>query len=313
MNHGQEYKDRYCKKAFTVFDCLPCEFTYWTSAPWNKLYRRTFIQEKCLEFQDLSCNNDVYFVCMALLLSSRIIVLEDDSVMVYVREHFEAGRISCNRDSMCVYKALMKIGQELVKRNKFMELSPYFYYRVFFSLKYALERDNNKERARIFYNFMQEKGINNLRTLDIHRYGIPSQYIRSGLERFAKESFESGWYYEESILKAFLYSKKDKVVDLYENFRKAGKKIAIWGCGNNGKTLLEFCIQHRLEVETIIDKSKDKQGSILQGYTVTSPESAIDRIQVIIISVWMIYDDVKKAVGKRDIEVIDINQFLCFY
>ena len=313
INHGREYKDRYCKNTFTVFDCEPCEFTYWTSAPWNKLYRGTFIQENCLEFQDLSCVNDVFFVCMALLLSSRTIVLEDDHVMVYAREHSEAGRISCDRDSMCTYKALMHIGQELVKRNKFKELSPYFYYRVFFSLKYALEGDHNKERARIFYNFMQEEGISNLCALDKDYNNISDQYIRTGLERFVKESFESGWYYEESILKAFLYSKKDKVIDLYEKFRKAGKKIAVWGCGNNGKVLLEFCIQHRLEVETVIDKSEDKQGSILQGYLVVSPEKALDGIQVIIISAYSIYEDVCKEVGERNIEIIDINQFLCFY
>lgn len=311
--HGQEYKDRYCKNTFTAFDCEPCEFAYWTSAPWNKLYRRAFIQENSLAFQDLSCNNDVYFVCMALLLSSRIIILEDDRVMVYVREHFDSGRISCDRDSMCAYKALMQMGQELVKRDKFKELSSYFYDRVFFSLKYALEKDHNRERAKAFYNFIQEEGIHNLCTLDKHHYGIADQYIQTGLERFMKESFESGWYHEENIFKAFLYSKKDKVAGLYEKFRKAGKKIAIWGCGNNGKALLEFCIQHKLEVEIIIDKSKDKQGSILQGYMIASPESAMDRVQVIIISACFIYDDVKGEIGKRNIEVVDINQFLCFY
>ena len=311
--HGSAYKDKYCKGTFTVFDCEPCEFANWSSGPCNKLYRRNFIQENCLDFQDLSCNNDVYFVCMALLLSSRTIVVEDDCVMVYARDHFEAGRISHDRDSGCIYKALMHIGQELVKRDKFKELSPYFYYRVFFSLKYALEGDHNKERARKFYNFMQEEGISNLCSLDKHHYDISDQYIQTGLERFVKESFESGWYYEESILKAFLYSKKDKVIDLYEKYRKAGKKVAIWGCGNNGKALLEFCIQYKLEVETVIDKSEDKQGSILQGYLVVSPEKALDRIQVIIISAYSIYEDVCKEVGERNIEITDINQFLCFY
>lgn len=311
--HGQEYIDRYCKNTFTVFDCEPCEFTYWTSAPWNKLYRRTFIQENCLRFQDLSCANDMFFVCMALFLSSRTIVLEDNHVMVYVRDHSEPGRISCNRDSMCIYKALMQIGQELVKRDKLKELSSYFYYRVFFSLKYALEGDSNKERVSFFYNFMQEEGIKNLCALDKHHYYISDQYIQTGLERFVKESFESCWYYEESILKGFLYSKKDKVVDLYEKFMKADKKIAIWGCGNNGKALLEFCIQYKLEVEIVIDKSEDKQGSILQGYLVVSPEKALDRIQVIIVSAYSIYEDVCKEVGERNIEIIDINQFLCFY
>lgn len=311
--HGKQYIERYCKKAFTVLDCSPCEFTYWTSAPWNKLYRRAFIEKSNLKFQDISCSNDMFFVCMTLLLSSKMIVLDDDHVMVYVRDHFEAGRISSNRDSMCTYHALMRIRQELVKRDKFRKLSSYFYYRVFFSLKYALERDHDQERARLFYDFMKEEGINHLCMLDQHNYGMADQYIRTRLERFGKECFESSWYYEENIFKAFLYDKEDRVVELYEKYRKAGKKIAIWGCGNHGKALLEFCIRHKLEVEMVIDKSKDKKGSEICGCMVSSPEEAFDRIQVIIISAYSIYGEVSKEVGNRNIDIVDMNQFLCLY
>ena len=67
--HGEMFRDRYCKSVFKVKDYMPYEFINWTLGPWNKLYRRKFIQENCLEFQDLSCPNDVYFSCMTLMLS----------------------------------------------------------------------------------------------------------------------------------------------------------------------------------------------------------------------------------------------------
>lgn len=311
IDHGREYRDRFCKNTFTVYDCEPYEFINWPLGPCNKLYRRMFIQDNCLEFQDISCSNDVFFVYMALLLSSRTIVLDVNRIMIYARDHFEASRISCNRDSMCNYMALMKIGQELVKRGKFKELSPYFYYRVFFSLRDGLVADHNEERARAFYHFLQKEGINNLCSLDKCYCDISDQYIRTGMEQFAKNSFESGWYYGKSILGAYLYHNKDKVTNLWEKLRKEGKKIAIWGCGKNGKILLEFCIRHKLEIETVIDKAKGRQGCALQGYIVVTPQQALDRVQVIIISAYSIYSDVSREVENRNIEIIDINQFLC--
>lgn len=311
IDRGQEYRSRYCEHTFTVYDCEPFEFVNWPLGPCNKLYRRKFIQNNCLEFQDISCANDVFFVYMALLLSSRTIVLDSDRVMLYARDHFETSRISCNRDSMCNYMALMKIGRELIKRGKFKELSPYFYYRVFFSLRDGLAADHNEERAKAFYHFLQKEGIHNLCSLDQCYYDISDQYLRTGLEQFTRNSFESGWYYEESILKAYLYHKKDKVINLWKKLRKEDKKIAIWGCGKNGKVLLEFCIRHKLEIETVIDKAKGGEGCTWQGYTVVSPKQALEKIQAVIISAYSIYRDVKREVGNRNIEIIDVNQFLC--
>ncbi|MDE7131956.1 MAG: glycosyltransferase family 2 protein [Lachnospiraceae bacterium] len=309
--HGQRYKEKYCKKVFSVQECEPYEIINWTLAPWNKLYRRDFIQENELLFQDLSCANDIYFVCMALMLSEKTIVLDDEMVMVYARDHYEPHRISYSRDSMCNYKALMKIGQELVRRDKFGQLYECFYYSALFSLKDGLIADKNKARAEAFYNFLQREGLDSLRLLNSRCYDNMDEYIRREMAFFTEKSFASGWYIEENALKVYLYKKSKEVIDLYNRLRSAGAKIAIWGAGANGTTLLKFCIQHNLEITALIDRSKERQGSLVQGYMIISPEEALDKVQVIVISARLIYEEVIKEVGGRKIEVIDINQFLC--
>ncbi len=309
--HSKEYVDRYCKNTFSVQTCRAYEYILWNSAPWNKLYKRTFIEGTQLTFQDLSSSNDVYFVMMALMLSERTVVLENDKVMVYVRDHSEKGRISSNRDPMCAYKALMRIGEELVRRNKFEELYGYFFYRAFTTLRSALLADKNAERAEAFYAFLRKEGMKKLCGLNEQCYEMADQFIQRELEQFIEKSYESGWYKEEIPLKIYLHNKKNMVVNLFEECKMAKKKVAVWGAGINGNILLAFCQTCKLEIEAVIDKSKEKQGNTLQGYTIVSPEEALDKIQVIVISACFIYESVVREVGNREIEVVDINRFLC--
>ena len=60
------YKD--IKNAF--FD----SFVWW---PWDKLYRRSFIEKTELKFQSLRTTNDLYFVCMSMILANKIGTIKD--------------------------------------------------------------------------------------------------------------------------------------------------------------------------------------------------------------------------------------------
>lgn len=313
VRHSEEYIKRYCDHTFSITDCEAYEFIIWSSGPWNKLYKREFIEKNRIEFQELSCANDVYFVNMALMLADKLIMLETENIMVYVRDHSECGRISYDRNPMCSYDALMQIGEELIKRGIFEKLYSCFYYRVCFFLQSALLADKNIERARDFYGFLQKEGMQNICSLDNRFYNTAEQYVQKELKQFIDKNYDSGWYKENNILTLFLYKKADKVIDLFERLKRNGKKTAIWGAGQHGKTLLNFCLQYNLPLEAIIDKAEDKRGNALYGYTVGLPEDILNRVQAIVISTRFIYDDVVREVGNENIEIIDINQFLCIY
>lgn len=55
-------------------------FVWW---PWDKLYRRKFLDEVNLRFQELRSTNDLFFVCAAVLMAKRISVF--DEVLVHHR------------------------------------------------------------------------------------------------------------------------------------------------------------------------------------------------------------------------------------
>lgn len=309
--HSEEYKNRYCRHPFSLLEYEPCELLHFSLGVCDKLYKRSFIMEHHLNFQDLSSGNDLYFVFMALLLSQKTVMLEDSQVMLYARDHFTAGRISLNRDPMCTYRAFMKVGQELSDRNLFNRLSGHFYYRAFYSLRDALLVDRNGERAKRFYDFLQSEGVEHLRSINGQCYDKLEEYIKKLFQHFVDYDFASGWYREENILKLFLHQNSGRVIALFERYCSLGKKIAVWGAGENGRVLLEFCRRNNLNVSAVIDRAKDKQGAEVSGCRVVFWQEVADDIQVIIVSACFIYDAVVKEVSDKDIEVIDINRFLC--
>lgn len=165
IQRSECFVEKYCESPFSIRECEPIEFINWTDAPWNKLYKRSFIISNKLEFQLLPSSNDVYFVQMALLLAGKIIALNDRRVMVYARDHDEPTRISNDRDPMCAYRALIKIGQELIARKVFSEVFQHYYCRLFYALRSSINKTKKSENARLFYEFLQKEGINNLASL----------------------------------------------------------------------------------------------------------------------------------------------------
>ncbi len=311
VTRSPEYRERYCHHPFSIKEYLPEEILRFTSSPCNKLYRRQFIEENCLEFQTLSCANDVYFVNMALMLSERMMILDDSRVMVYARDHSEPMRISSKRDPMCTFLAMEKIQKELIVRNQFAQLYEHFYYRVYWNLKSALEKTKSGEEKEAFYCFLRQEGIERLRSSGGAYYRDTDWYIRRNLERFEKEDFNSGWYQKtDNLLELFLNKKKELLIELFDDCTRRNFRIGIWGAGDNGRELLKFCEQHGLRVDAVIDKSVQRQGKMLMKYEISAPEAVLNDIQLIIVSAYSIYDSVKAETGGRNIEVVDLQRLL---
>ena len=314
--HGEKFRDRYCKSVFEVKDHMPQEFLIWPSGPTSKLYKRIFIEENKLEFQNLSCANDLYFSCMVLMLSKRIIMLDDSRVMVYARDHDEPSRISSNRDPMCSFEAFLHIAEELQKRNKFMDLYQHYYYKFYNAVVSALIQCKTEEKQRAFYYFMQNEGIDRISAIGGEYYKALDEYIKTLVDQFKTRDYNSKWFVkQEQGLNMWLNQKplSAAVINLFQQYEKQQKTIGIWGAGANGVSLLKFCKANNLHIDMMIDKDKKKQGCILEGYQVKAPEEIGDILQVIIISARYIYKSVLEELSGQNIEVIDINQFLWIY
>ncbi len=313
--HSPKYIERYCREPFSILDYEPYECVNWGLSPCNKIYRKEMVQNNHLIFQDLPSSNDVYFVCMALMLSKRILLLNDTRVMVYLRDHDEPTRISVDRDPKCAFQAFLHIAGELKVRGVFADLYACFYYRFFYAMRSALRQCKTEEKEKDFYGFLQEEGIGQICSMGGEYYDNLDAFVRNSIEQFKTQSFDSGWYKEETGLALQLSSKSnaETVIGLFEKFKNSHKAVGIWGAGANGISLLKFCRQNNLQVDMVIDTAKAKRGCMVEGYRIDGPEDINDHLQVIIVSARHICESVMKKVAKWNIEVIDLNQYIYIY
>lgn len=101
-------------------------FSFTSPAPWSKLFKRNFILDKEIYFQDTRNANDVRFVLTALAEAERIVVL--DKTLVYYRiNHGTSLQQTKDSDPTCICDALSSLKTELIKRNLFEKLKKPYY------------------------------------------------------------------------------------------------------------------------------------------------------------------------------------------
>lgn len=92
---------------------------------WDKLYRRTFVLENNLWFQEQRTTNDMLFVFSALVVAKRISVV--DKVLAHQRRN-AGGSLSVTREKswQCFYNALAALRQRLRDEGIYDELEQSF-------------------------------------------------------------------------------------------------------------------------------------------------------------------------------------------
>lgn len=101
---------------------------------WDKLYRRSFVLENKLYFQEQRTTNDMLFVFSALVAAKRIAVV--DKILVHQRRG-GAESLSVTREKSwhCFYNALTALKKHLEEEGIFWELEQdYINYALHFSL-----------------------------------------------------------------------------------------------------------------------------------------------------------------------------------
>jgi glycosyltransferase involved in cell wall biosynthesis len=106
------------RKVFSADDVSGKLFQLTTGCPWNKMFRREFVLQTDIRFQNLQNANDAYFVRMHMALAERITVLHDR----FVTYRFNTGsNIQANKAKapFAFYEAFRAIKEELEKRGLF--------------------------------------------------------------------------------------------------------------------------------------------------------------------------------------------------
>ncbi len=310
IQRRDSFIEKYCKRPFSMKDCRPIEIMHLPVQPYSKLYRKSFIENNRLHFQSLPCCNDVYFGEMALYLAKRMIMLNDRRIMVYIRDHDTPTRISYDRDPMCAFFALEKLGKELKKRDMLQQVSEHFSIYAFFIFCYSLRITKKQDIARKFYMFLCEKGIDIIETM-IREYSNKSDSYAYGLlGNFKTLDFDLNWYSNEDSITYYLHKNIKRVMSLFETYKNRNIKIALWGAGLKGRAVLSVLNEYGLQVSEVIDIDKSKQGKTIAGYRIESPDVIRGKVRTVLTCTYDVYCQVSEKIVSEGIEVIDLEDII---
>lgn len=177
------------KTPFSIETLPQYLFNFTTDVPWNKMYRREFIEQHGLQFEDRVRANDHYFVLRAFALAKKITL---------VKKHLIRYRISSgssltsglSASPLCTYEALLHAKEDLEKEGCFQNplVVQSFANRALSSLVYGMEKQTFGEAYAAIYEMLKTGGFEKLFVKD----NGPEYYYTKGGYRKYKKMMELG-------------------------------------------------------------------------------------------------------------------------
>lgn len=283
----------------------------WNIAPWNKMYKKEFINSNNLEYQDLSSSNDVFFGMMALFLAEKIVLVESSDPKVFHRTD-TAKRISTRRTPCDAFLAFEKVHDSMVSLkiwNKYFEE----YFKQFYNtIINEFRRCKNEDANQQTYRYIAEEGLQKLDFFRIPQKDFGDNKTYQGLCNFVQYSYNGAWFwsYEQRIQKnAYMVILKLKSYDLDE------KKIVVWGAGVRAGIFIKFCKANNCNIDFIVDKDLMKHGKYIAGMKIHRFEEVSDLTNIVIVLNSCFYEEIEDTVKSINpmIEVFDFEQYLSMH
>lgn len=129
-----------------------------SSVPWNKLFRRSFVIDNGLRFQEIRRANDLYFTGLALVRAGRITIVDEHLVNYRVGQ--SESPQSANQEAPTDFcRALIALKEALVESGEFAEVERGFVNDAALHCVYNLDSTRSIEAFRELYGQLREVWI----------------------------------------------------------------------------------------------------------------------------------------------------------
>lgn len=161
-------------------------FTFTSPAPWSKLFKRQFILDKKIYFQNTRNANDLRFVLTALAEADRIVVL--DKTLVYYRiSHGTSLQQTKDIDPTCICDALSGLKAELIHRKLYEKLKQPYYSLAANHCLYNLKSLRRRQAFECLYHRLKI-----FLDAELNLSEIPESFIELGNPKDREEFFDIG-------------------------------------------------------------------------------------------------------------------------
>ncbi len=158
------------------------------TAPWNKMFLRSYIERIGIRFQPIRTGNDMFFIECALALADRITVV-DEPLVCYRRNQATSLVGTLDKSPTAAIDAWIAIHDELKKRNAFPKKS--FYNRLMVNLVYMFRNASSSFvsfREELLY--LQSEGIQRLSLEEVDDSDFYDPWYAECLEHIRKDTPE---------------------------------------------------------------------------------------------------------------------------
>ncbi len=307
---SQEYIKKFCNKSFSVSECNLIEILdILLIPPWGKLIRRDFVLLNELSFQNLESSNDVYFAVMLFGLAENIIFTHTCKVLYGNRIHNTPSRISFHRDPNCAYWAVIKILDELKLRRISEDKIDYYLFVVVRIIITAIYGNVSEEEKIDYYNFLREKGIDELldRANDLIRHVNNRILTLFQIVKSDKYNIDHNFRIDmhKEALNAYLDDNKDRIISLFKKVQMEQKTVGLWGIGFRGKTFYDYICSLGMGLDYLGDSNADAAG--YRGKEILNIRSMVKLADVVIVSIKQISArEIYCVIGSEHKEIYDI-------
>lgn len=280
----------------------------WNIAPWNKMYKKDFIETYDLHYQNLISSNDVFFGMMALFLAKRIALVESADPMVFHRTDAKM-QISTRRTPLDAFWAFEKVHDAMVKEEIWNYYFEEFFEHFCNTIYNEFIRCKNEVANRQTYTYIAEEGLKRLGFFQVSENEYKDKRIHQWLCNFLCYSYDGAWFWGfEELLERNEY----KIILKLRNYSTALKRIALWGAGTRAKVFMDFCEKRNYGVQFIVDKDLNKQGKYISGMKIHRFEDISDKVEIVIVLNSIFYTQIENEVNKINskVEVFDLQKYL---
>jgi len=137
-------------------------FSFVSTPPWNKLFKRDYIMKTGLKFQTTQRMNDAYFVMTAIALAERITTL-DQKLLFYRANSPDSLQATASKTPTDIYYTLMGIQKALMNHNIYDQLEQSFINLCIRNLVFVLDSMKIGKAFEELYDLIKYRCFNDLR------------------------------------------------------------------------------------------------------------------------------------------------------
>lgn len=139
------------KNVISAGEAKKCIFNFTIPAPWNKLFKKSFLNDKQIFFQEISSTNDLFF-SYAMLCNAERISIMDEKLIHYRTNNISSIQGNKNKNIYDAFKALICLKKYLQHQSMYLLYEDSYIKMACSIIVYTLARSDDIQFREIISN-----------------------------------------------------------------------------------------------------------------------------------------------------------------